>query len=275
MELAVPQRPVTARHLRVLTDPTVVDTESPTTPLDVEIVIPVYNEAAILDSRIRTLRTFLDQSFPFETLVTIVDNGSRDGTAMVAADLAATLPGVAAIHLDRKGRGFALRSAWSASQAKVVAYMDVDLSTSLTGLLPLVAPLLSEHRRVAIGTRLDRDSRVVRGPKREVISRIYNLLLRIVLRSRVSDAQCGFKALERETALELLPLIEDNEWFFDTELLVTAKRLGHRVWEVPVDWVDDTDSRVDILPTILDDLRGMLRLFGPRARARIRRHRRA
>ncbi|HEY1828881.1 MAG TPA: dolichyl-phosphate beta-glucosyltransferase [Acidimicrobiales bacterium] len=273
MTLAEPQRPATAPHLRVLADPIHVEIDPRATPVDVEIVIPVYNEAAQLDSRIRTLCSFLDQSFPFQTLVTIVDNGSRDGTAVIAAKLAASLPGVAAMTLDRKGRGFALRTAWSTSSAKVVAYMDVDLSTSLTGLLPLVAPLLSEHRQVAIGTRLDRDSRVLRGPKREAISRIYNLLLRTVLHSRVSDAQCGFKALERETALELLPLVEDNDWFFDTELLVTAQRLGHRVWEVPVDWVDDTDSRVDILPTILEDLHGIVRLFGPRARARIRHHR--
>jgi putative flippase GtrA len=179
----------------------------------------------------------------------------------VARALAEEVPGVAAMHLTRKGRGHALRSAWSSSSAPVVAYMDVDLSTSLPALLPLVAPLLSGHRDVAIGSRLARGAHVVRGPKRELISRAYNLLLKVTLRGHFSDAQCGFKALRREAARQLLPLIEDDEWFFDTELLVTAERLGLRIGEVPVDWVDDPDSRVKIVSTSLDDLRGVRRLL--------------
>ena len=230
------------------------------TPLDVEIVIPVYNEAPHLVERVTELRRFLDQSFPFRALVTVVDNASTDETFALASRLASTTPGVAAIHLPRKGRGYALRSAWSTSTAPVVAYMDVDLSTSLSALLPLVAPLLSGQSDVAIGTRLARGAHVVRGPKRELISRAYNLLLRLSLRGRFSDAQCGFKALRRESALQLLPLVEDEEWFFDTELLVTAERLGLRISEVPVDWVDDPDSRVQIVRTALNDLRGVWRI---------------
>jgi glycosyltransferase involved in cell wall biosynthesis len=191
-------------------------------PLDVEIVVPVYNEALHLVERVTELRRFLDRSFPFRALVTVVDNASTDDTFVVASELARVTPGVAAMHLPRKGRGYALRTAWSTSTAPVVAYMDVDLSTSLSALLPLVAPLLSGQSDVAIGTRLARGSHVVRGPKRELISRAYNLLLRLSLRGRFSDAQCGFKALRRESVLQLLPLVQDDEWFFDTELLVTA-----------------------------------------------------
>ena len=230
-------------------------------PLDVEIVVPVYNEAAQLAERITALRRFLDDSFPFRTLVTVVDNASTDDTAKVAQQLAATTRGVAAMHLARKGRGYALRAAWSTSEAPVVAYMDVDLSTSLSALLPLVAPLLSGHRDVTIGSRLAPGAHVVRGPKRELISRAYNLLLRLTLHGRFSDAQCGFKALRRDAAMKLLPLVEDNEWFFDTELLVTAERLGLRIGEVPVDWVDDLDSRVQIVSTAADDLRGVWRML--------------
>jgi len=229
-------------------------------PPDVEIVIPVYNEAPHLTARVTELRRFLDQSFPFRALVTVVDNASTDETFALASQLAATTPGVAVMHLPRKGRGYALRSAWSKSTAPVVAYMDVDLSTSLSALLPLVAPLLSGQSDVAIGTRLARGAHVVRGPKRELISRAYNLLLRLSLRGRFSDAQCGFKALRRESALQLLPLVKDDEWFFDTELLVTAERLGLRISEVPVDWVDDPDSRVQIVRTALNDLRGVWRI---------------
>jgi glycosyltransferase involved in cell wall biosynthesis len=253
--LAAPERGVDPRHV----------------PLDVEIAIPVYNEAEHLAERITELRRFLDQTFPFRALVTIVDNASTDDTMAVATTLAATVPGVAAMHLDRKGRGHALRTAWSTSTAPVVAYMDVDLSTSLSALLPLVAPLLSGHRDIAIGTRLARGSHVVRGPKRELISRAYNLLLKLSLRGRFSDAQCGFKALRRDAALQLLPLVEDDEWFFDTELLVTAERLGLRMCEVPVDWVDDPDSRVNIVPTALSDLRGVWRISHGKARHLARR----
>ncbi len=230
-------------------------------PVDVEIVVPVYNEAPHLAERITALRKFLDESFPFSALVTIVDNASTDDTMQVARALSASVPGVAALHLPHKGRGYALRSAWSTSIAPVVAYMDVDLSTSLPALLPLVAPLLSGHRDVAIGSRLAQGAHVVRGPKRELISRAYNLLLKLTLRGHFSDAQCGFKALRREAAEQVLPLVEDNQWFFDTELLVTAERLGLRIGEVPVDWVDDPDSRVHIVSTALDDLRGVRRLL--------------
>jgi putative flippase GtrA len=230
-------------------------------PTDVEIIVPVYNEAAQLVERVTELRRFLDESFPFRALVTVVDNASTDDTFAVAAELAATLPGVAAVHLAQKGRGHALRAGWTTSVARVVAYMDVDLSTSLTAFLPLVAPLLSGHRDVATGTRLARGSNVVRGTKRELISRSYNLLLRVSLRGTFSDAQCGFKALRTEVAGELLALVEDDEWFFDTELLVTAQRLGLRISEVPVDWVDDSDSRVEIVPTVMRDLRGVWRLL--------------
>ena len=169
----------------------------PDAPVQVEVVIPAYNEASNLEASIVRLRRYLDESFPFPTLVTIVDNGSTDGTALVARRLAATLEGVHTLILSRKGRGYALRTAWSASQAEVVAYMDVDLSTSLTALLPLVGSVLSGHSDLAVGTRLARGARVVRGPKRELISRAYSHLVRLSLRSRVSDFQCGFKAVRR------------------------------------------------------------------------------
>jgi len=237
---------------------------------DVEIVVPVYNEAEQLAPSITALRTYLDTTFPFAATVTVADNASTDDTWRIASELASTLEGVEAIHLDQKGRGRALRAAWSRSTAAVVAYMDVDLATGLDALLPLVAPLLSGHSDVAIGTRLGPGAHVVRGARREMISRGYNLLLRSALRSPCTDAQCGFKAMSREAAAEVLPLVEDDEWFFDTELLVTAQRVGLRIHEVPVDWVDDLDSRVEVLHTALDDLRGVWRMLGRPAPRRAR-----
>jgi glycosyltransferase involved in cell wall biosynthesis len=229
---------------------------------EVEIVVPVYNEAAGLETSIRRLHRFLTDGFPFTWRIVVADNASTDATPEIARRLALTLPGVRHLRLGQKGRGRALRAAWSASPAKVVTYMDVDLSTDLRGLLPLVAPLLSGHSDLAIGTRLAHGSRVVRGPKREVISRGYNRLLRTVLRARFSDAQCGFKAVRRDVLDPLMVDVRDEGWFFDTELLVLAQRRGLRIHEVPVDWVDDPDSRVDILHTALTDLKGVARLLG-------------
>jgi putative flippase GtrA len=240
-------------------------------PPQVEIVVPVRNEERDLAPSVRRLVAYLRDGFPFTARVTVADNGSTDGTWSVARSLAGALPGeVRAVHLDLPGRGRALRAIWSASDAEVLAYMDADLSTDLNALLPLVAPLLSGHSDVAIGTRLARGSRVVRGPKREIISRGYNLLLHASLGVRFSDAQCGFKAIRAAAARELLPLVADTAWFFDTELLVLAERAGLRIHEVPVDWIDDADSRVDIVATALGDVRGVCRVGWELLRGRLK-----
>ncbi len=228
---------------------------------DLDIVIPVYNEQAALEASVRMLHGYLSRGFPFSWQITIVDNASTDGTLRVARRLMYELPEVGAMHLRAKGRGVALRTAWTASESNVLAYMDADLSTDLSGLLPLVAPLLAGHSDLAIGTRLHRAARVTRRPKRELISRAYNRLLRIALHAGFSDAQCGFKAIRAEAAHELIPLVADDEWFFDTELLVLAQRRGLRIHEVPVDWIEDGDSRVEIVRTALADLRGVARLL--------------
>ena len=236
----------------------------------VEIVVPVRNEERDLDPAIRRLRAFLDDSFPFTARITIADNGSTDRTWAQAQELAAEFPLVHAVHIDRPGRGGALRTIWTGSGADIYAYMDVDLSTDLNALLPLVAPLLSGHSDAAIGTRLARGARVIRGPKREIISRCYNLLLHASIGTRFSDAQCGFKAIRADAAQALLPLTMDTGWFFDTELLVLAERAGLRIHEVPVDWIDDPDSRVKVMATALGDLRGIVRLGTGLARGTIR-----
>jgi glycosyltransferase involved in cell wall biosynthesis len=225
-----------------------------------DVVIPVFNEETDLPVCVRRLHSHLSTEFPYPFRITVADNASTDSTLQQARRLAGELPGVRVVHLEQKGRGRALNTVWSTSDALVVAYMDVDLSTDLAALFPLVAPLISGHSDVALGSRLARGARVVRGPKREFISRCYNLVLRAALRVRFSDAQCGFKAVRADAARRLLPLVEDTGWFFDTELLVLAERSGLRIHEVPVDWVDDPDSSVDIVATALADLKGIARL---------------
>jgi putative flippase GtrA len=226
----------------------------------VEVVVPVHDEERVLRGSIERLHAYLTESFPFSWRIVVVDNASTDATPLIAARLARELAGVRSVRLEAKGRGRALRSAWLSSDAPVLCYMDVDLSTDLRALLPLVAPLLSGHSDLAIGTRLARGAQVVRGPKRELISRAYNRLLQTTLRARFSDAQCGFKAGRADVLRALLPEVHDERWFFDTELLVLAQRRGLRIHEVPVDWVDDEDSSVDIVATAWEDLCGIARL---------------
>jgi putative flippase GtrA len=225
-----------------------------------DVVVPVYNEEIDLEPCVRRLHAYLAQNFPYRFRITIADNASTDSTAEVAGRLVQDIAGVEAVHLSEKGRGRALNYVWTHSDAAVLAYMDVDLSTDLGALLPLVAPLISGHSDLAIGSRLARGSRVIRGAKREFISRSYNLILRGTLAARFSDAQCGFKAIRADVAERLLPMVEDTGWFFDTEMLVLAERAGLRIHEVPVDWVDDPDSRVDIAATAMADLKGIVRL---------------
>lgn len=225
-----------------------------------DVTIPVYNEERDLEQCLRRLHAYLHGTFPHTFRITVADNASTDGTLKAAERVARELREVRVVHLEEKGRGNALRRVWLASPAPVLAYMDVDLSTDLAALAPLLAPLISGHSDLAIGTRLTRNSRVVRGPKREFISRSYNFLLHSLMGAHFSDAQCGFKAIRADVAQQILPHTLDNAWFFDTELLVLAEKCGLRVHEVPVDWTDDPDSSVDIVQTALADLRGMARL---------------
>jgi glycosyltransferase involved in cell wall biosynthesis len=226
----------------------------------IEIAVPVYNEQKILVQNIRTLHGYLTENLPFPFVITIADNASTDGTMGLARQLSAELPQVRTVHLDRKGRGLALRHVWGHSDADIVAYMDADMSTGLDAFLPLIAPLLSGHSDLATGSRLAHGATVVRSLKREIISRSYNLVLRTVLSARFADAQCGFKAGRAEVIKALLPEIKDDAWFFDTELLVLAQRSGLRTYQVPVAWTEDPDSKVDIVDTALADLRGVARL---------------
>ena len=225
-----------------------------------DVVIPVFNEQSDLRRAVHRLHSYLSITLPYRFTITIADNASTDATPVIAAELAGTYPQVRMVHMAEKGRGRALKAAWLHSDAAVLAYMDVDLSTDLAALLPLIAPLLTGHSDLAIGTRLAHGSRVVRGPRREFISRSYNQILRRTLSAHFTDAQCGFKAIRADVARELLPLIEDDGWFFDTELLVLAERSGLRIHEVPVDWIDDPDSSVDIVATAVADLKGVWRV---------------
>ena len=237
---------------------------NPLTKPIVEVVLPVYNEEDDLPSSVNTLISYLQANAPWAWRILIADNASTDDTLTVATGLAEKHLQVKVLHVDQKGRGRALRAAWLASDADVVCYMDVDLSTDLTALPLLVSAVLDDDYDVAIGSRLTKGAHVSnRTLKREILSRGYNTIIKLMYWTPISDAQCGFKALSRAAAQRLLPKVKDNAFFFDTELLLIAQRRGMRIHEVPVTWNDDPDSRVRLISTIVEDLRGLMRLrFG-------------
>lgn len=228
----------------------------------VEVVVPVYNEERALPVSIPVLRDFLaGPQFPYEWRILIADNASIDNTPAVGRELASADPGqVEYVRIERKGRGYALKQVWMASPMEIVSYMDVDLSTGLEAFPDLIRAIAEEGYDVAIGSRLARGSRVTRSLKRRILTRGYNTIIKALFFTRFSDAQCGFKAVSRQAARRIIPLIEDNNWFFDTELLILAEKMGYRVRDVPVHWVEDKDTRVKIASTVGEDLRGLVRL---------------
>ncbi|TQL39086.1 glycosyl transferase family 2 [Salinispora arenicola] len=223
-----------------------------------EIAIPIHNEEKVLVASIHRLRRHLQKHFPYPFVITIADNGSTDRSWELATQLAGELPDVRAIRVPVKGRGGAIRYAWTHSEATVVAYMDVDLSIDLDAFAPLVAAVMSGHSDIAIGTRYAQGSFVARSAKRAFFSRALNSLLRNVLGARFSDAMCGFKAARRESIQPILRMVTDNRWFFDPEMLLYAQRSGLRIHEVPVVCIDDPDSSVHVIRDAADDLRAMV-----------------
>ena len=229
----------------------------------VDIVVPVYNEERALPQSIPVLVDFLSgPKFPYEWRIIIGDNASIDRTPEVSRRLEDTSDGrVEYVRIERKGRGFALKEIWGASDADIVSYMDVDLSTGIAAFPELIGAIAGRGYEVAIGSRLAGGSRVTRSLKRRVLTRGYNTIIKAAFFTRFSDAQCGFKAVRADVFRRILPLIEDNNWFFDTELLILAEKTGYRVCEVPVEWIEDTDTRVKIAATVGEDLRGLFRLW--------------
>lgn len=228
--------------------------------LRVDVVIPVLNEAHVLEASVATLQQFLASAPAAFWRIVIVDNGSTDGTDQVARRLAGSHASVRFLQLPQRGRGRALRQAWTQSDADVMCYTDVDLSTELAALPRMVHAIVADGFDLATGSRLLPDSRTRRSASREFISRCYNLFVKAVLWTSFSDAQCGFKAISRQAMADLVPAVQDQSWFFDTELLVLAEKRGYRIADIPVRWIEDDDSRVKIVRTAWDDIKGVIRV---------------
>ena len=231
----------------------------------IEVVIPIYNEEEELAANIKKLYAFLNKKLTsYYWHITIADNASTDGSLTIAKKLSKDLSHVGYIHLDQKGRGRAVKKAWRKSSADILVYMDVDLSTDLNNLPPLIAAL-SKGYDIGIGSRLLPASKVIRRPlKREILSRGYNILIKLFFQTRFSDAQCGFKGVTRRVVDKLIPKISDNAWFFDSELLIVGEKMGYKIYEEPVRWFDNPGSTVRVLKTVTGDLAGLWRLFWTR-----------
>jgi len=223
------------------------------------VTIPVYNEEKVLERSIATLKGFLDKHKDYKWQIVIADNNSNDRTGIIGNELASKIPEVNYLFIPRKGRGIALRTAWSQANTDFVSYMDVDLSTQLDALIRAVGEL-KNGADVVVGNRLDKRSKIKRSFKREFISRSYNVIIKLMLGTHFHDAHCGFKTGRREVVQKILPYIEDNEWFFDTEFLFYAEKLGYKIVEIPVTWIEDPDTKAKILKDAHDDLRGLYRL---------------
>jgi glycosyltransferase involved in cell wall biosynthesis len=225
------------------------------------VTIPVYNEENALPVSIPALHAFLSANLnDFDWEIEIADNASIDRTPEVSRTLSEEYARVRYLRLEQKGRGRALKKSWMESDADIVSYMDVDLSTNLESFPPMVHALAHEGYDIGTGSRLMKGANTERSVKREFISRTYNLMVKGMFFTRFSDAQCGFKAVTREVVNVLLPHIEDNVWFFDSELLIIGEKSGYRIFDVPVKWIEDLDTRVKIFSTAVDDIKGLIRV---------------
>jgi len=226
----------------------------------IDFVIPIYNEEFAIANSVEELHRRLEQLELPEWRIVIMDNGSTDDSELVSTAVAERFERVVYKRLAVKGRGFALRHTWMRTEADASLYMDVDLSTDLAA-LPEFVSLLEDGADVVVGSRLAGDSKTKRCLKREILSRGYNFLIKALFRPKgFDDAQCGFKAVRLDRVHGILGLVENNHWFFDTELLLVAEGAGLDIRSVPVEWVEDDDTRVRIASTVMEDLRGLARV---------------
>ena len=229
----------------------------------VEIALPVYNEEQQLVESIELLQTTIraKKYAPYAISLSIINNASSDSTPRLAEEIAHTYKNVTVVHIPKKGRGAALMTCWLNSKAEILSYMDIDLSADLRHLKDLLETIANNESDIAVGSRLAKDAHIVgRAPLRGLMSRGYNLLIKAVFATHFSDAQCGFKAISRQSFHRLAPLIRNRNWFFDSELLIIAEKAGLRIKDIPLVWTDDSGSTVKVLGTITEDILGLLRL---------------
>lgn len=207
------------------------------------IVLPVYNESQILERNVLLLESRLEEvTKEFEII--IVEDGSTDGSDVIARRLSLREPRIIHLHSEtRLGKGRALKNALMSCEGDYTLFMDVDLETDLKHIAQFLALLMKGHAAV-VGSRLKRGTRVTRPISRQLSSCAYNLLVNLVLGDRISDHQCGFKAFRRSALDAILNDVNDSGFFFDTEIIVRLLRAGFSVLDVPVHW---TERRISVV----------------------------
>lgn len=220
--------------------------------VEVSVVCPAYNEQETIEDTVKAVLETLSNFLPARAFeVIIAEDGCDDRTPEIATRLSEQNGRVRHIHSDQRlGRGGALSHAFERAHGDILVYLDADMATDLGNLEKLVEVIRSEDFDIATGSRWLPESQVNRPAKRGIPSLGYNVLVRTVLRSDFQDHQCGFKAFDRTVLDALLPAIQDEHWFWDTEVLVKAQRRGYRIKEFPVDWTPKRDSKVDLIRDI-------------------------
>lgn len=230
----------------------------------IEITIPILNEEATLSAQVRKVHAYLQDTLTDIGKITIIlaDNGSTDSTPEIARKLSTELSSVKYLRLEKRGVGLALKSAWGGSTADIVGYMDLDLATDLSHLRPALKCLISKEAHIVTGSRLAKGAKVIgRTPLRNLTSVCFNHIVKLIFRTSFSDGMCGFKFLRREILPELMSCgAQSDGWFFATEVLVTGEHLNYKIFDLPVTWTDDPNSKVKIIKLSLEYLKAMMAL---------------
>ena len=236
--------------------------------MKVEICLPIYNEEKILEKNVNTLINYcLEKNFGFDWKIVIVINGSKDGSLKISQSLKEKFPAlIDYVNFEDPGRGQALKKYWGKSEADIVTYMDIDLAVSLNHLDDLIWQIIEDQTDLTIGSRLLPESKIKRSFIRELSSQTYNFLSRVILGHNFSDMQCGFKAIRKKSLEKIIEHLQEQKWFFDTELILFAKQNGLRIKELPVDWsenrYDERKSKVNLLKDSLKFFYNLIRLKG-------------
>ncbi|MBD3359736.1 MAG: glycosyltransferase [Candidatus Buchananbacteria bacterium] len=223
------------------------------------LALPVYNEEKVLEKSVLKLYNYFKNNIKDDWQIVIVNNASIDKTKKVADSLAQKFLKVDSLNLEDKGRGNALKNVWQKYEADIYAYCDIDLATDIFAFKKLFNSIINGSANIAIGARYIKGSQTKRTLNRLIYSKVYIFLVRLFFPTKIKDFQCGFKAVDKKTVSEILPLVKDKEWFFDTELLLIAEKNDFKIKEIAVQWKENPETKVKFIRTIYDYIENLIK----------------